>query len=150
MWTTCTRKYASWWSGVFDKLHFPQGFLAWAIEIARRRVKAHFSRKVRDEKRFAHLDAVTDAALRDANSQPVISQPSEDLLLRLRSCLGKLNDQQRKLIELRYGDKPKPWHEVAVQLADKEGKLRTALFRVRLGLRSCIQSRSDEAQFHEE
>ena len=77
-------------------------FLAWAREIARRRVLDYGRRMSR---RHALLEPEVLEALDAAAVNVEAEQPLEPRRDALRSCLGKVGGDARRILELRYGDK---------------------------------------------
>ena len=65
------------------------------------------------------------------------SSDADDVLQRLQGCLGKLQQQARSLVSLRYRELMKV-EEIATRLGQSATWVATTLFRVRESLRKCI------------
>ena len=113
---------------------FRQGtnFWAWACRIAHYQVLALRKRQRRDSRHLS-LDLIELLA----NELVVPQQLPERLLKALVSCMGKLSETNRNLIDLRYGEML-----LAPQIAEKTGRspvaIRQALFAIRKDLTRCI------------
>src|SRR5262245_55394696 len=77
-------------------------FMAWAREIARRRV-LDYGRRV--SRRHALLEPEVLEALDAASVAVESDQPLEPRRDALRQCLTKVGGDARRILELRYGDK---------------------------------------------
>lgn len=107
-------------------------FLAWASRIARNHVLNH-RRKLRrdrlvfDEGLFAELCERQAARADDASRYAEM----------LRECLGKLQDDQRKLVEERYspGGSVK---QIAESRSQTAGAVSQMLYRIREALMNCV------------
>lgn len=66
------------------------------------------------------------------------SDPPEELVERLRSCLGKLQESAREVVRLRYFQKL-AFEEVARALGRSSGAIRVGLLQIRRSLRVCIE-----------
>jgi RNA polymerase sigma-70 factor (ECF subfamily) len=65
--------------------------------------------------------------------------PDEDLLRRLKSCLGKLQDRSRDLVRQRYEELLRV-EEIARRTGQSAAWVATTLFRVRDTLRKCLEA----------
>lgn len=118
-----------------NEFQIDKPFLPWAFAIARFQVLAH----LRDRKRDRCL---LDTELVETLSR-TIEQQSEQLdstRSALRSCLQRLNDDQRRLIELRYFGQCSI-DDVAAAVGKKPGATKVAILRVRRILAGCIERR---------
>ncbi len=108
-------------------------FTAWAFKIARYQVMHQFDR----DKRDGNLVFSESTIERIADDTP--QDGSHDRLLRaLETCLGKLSDPQRSLINARYTP-GNSLEKHAESLGRTPGSLRIALFRIRDSLKRCIE-----------
>jgi RNA polymerase sigma-70 factor (ECF subfamily) len=62
----------------------------------------------------------------------------EELLVRLRDCLGGLQVRARRALELHYRD-GLPWQHVATQVGLKPNGTKTLVQRARAALRACLE-----------
>lgn len=108
-------------------------FRAWACAVARLEVKTH-------RRKLLRLGKVTlDEDLAEQLAQHC-EAPSGEVDERLRAldrCLGRLRENERQLLEHRYFSKL-PLEKFAVRCGRSVESLRVTLFRVRAGLRKCI------------
>ncbi len=109
-------------------------FIAWAFTIARLEVLHQRDRS----KRLGRLvlsEKLMDVLADEAPAHP----PHETYLAALESCMAKLSDTQREIIEARY--QPKLSLEIHARLTGRNpGALRAALLRIRSVLRECIEN----------
>ena len=115
-------------------------FLAWAFTIARLEVLHHRDRA----KRLGRIMLSPELTQRIAEEVPHdIDQ--KQYLYALESCMAKLTDSQRDIIEARY--QPGLTLEIHARLTGrKAGALRIALVRIRESLRECVE-KSVKASF---
>lgn len=132
----------------FQKLRSPDGFEPWAIRIAKNRILEHFRRRRKSNDRLVYLDAVTAAALQDCRPPDVSLSVTDERIARLRTCVAKLPNRAKRLLELRYGSKPNSWDTIAKELGGVATTLRTVLSRTRRKLHECIESPSNEVANH--
>lgn len=109
-------------------------FMAWALTVARLEVLHQRDRS----KRLGRL--VLSEKLIDVLADEAPIQPSQDrYLLALESCMKKLSETQREIIEARY--QPKLSLEIHARLTGRNpGALRVALLRIRQVLKDCIEN----------
>lgn len=107
-------------------------FLAWASRIARYHVLNH-RRKLRRDRLVFDEGLFAELCERQAARADDASRYAEAL----RQCLGKLQEDQRKLVEERYspGGSVKKIAESRVQTV---GAVSQMLYRIREGLMNCI------------
>lgn len=108
-------------------------FGAWACRVARFQVMAWARDRGRERMVFdeALLGALAESAQRQYGD-------SHDQRRALRKCLGKLNPEQRQLIQLRYeGTTVKA---LAQSLGKRANHVAQMLFRIRAALADCIES----------
>ncbi len=107
-------------------------FIAWAFKIARYEVMRQRDRI----KRFGRI-TFSEKIIEILSESDAPAKPDARLAA-LDSCLGKLNESQRKLIQARYT----PGHSIeqyAVNCGKGASGLRMALLRVRESLKNCIE-----------
>jgi RNA polymerase sigma-70 factor, ECF subfamily len=116
-------------------------FLAWAREIARRRVLDYGRRMSRRHALLEPevLEALDSAAVAVESEAPL--EPRRDAL---RLCLGKVGGDARRILELRYAEKTD-----VPQIAREVGRTVQASYailkRTKLLLRDCIDRRLSRA-----
>ena len=123
-----------------EKYEDGSNFLAWAFTIARYEVMHHRDRAKRDG-RIVFSDKLVDAI---AEVDP-IQEDNEQHLLALESCMNKLNENQRQLIQHRYS-KGQSLENLAASLQKPASALRVSLFRTRAALKKCIENQSPEGR----
>ena len=118
-----------------DQFESGTSFWAWASQIARfkvlNRLRSYGREKlVFDESFIAELADVAEDRLTEI-------EPRRHAL---DHCLRQLPTTQRRLLDLRYFD-GKSIEEVAGETDRPAGSIKQTLYRVRAGLRSCIEER---------
>lgn len=106
-------------------------FVAWACGIARMKVREAGRRAARQWRPLS--DDVIDAL---AASAPPQGEDDVRLAL-LAECVGKLPEQSRRVIDLRYQQSQKP-EEIARRMAWGVESVYVALSRARAALRQCV------------
>ena len=110
-------------------------FIPWAFAIARYQVLAHLRDRKRD--RLELMDPeLADLLSDEAEAQ---AEHFDDLQKALQTCVAKLPDHSRDLLERRY------FERLSIRaLADETERgtsaIKVALLRIRRGLRSCIET----------
>jgi len=108
-------------------------FRAWACAIARFRVMGH-------RRKLGRLGAeLFDDELAEQLAMECEAEPEEltDRLRALESCLGRLPEKERALIDFRYFSDSQ-LEEYAAQCGRPVDSLRVSLFRIRAALKKCI------------
>jgi len=110
-------------------------FLPWAFAVARFQVLAH----LRDHKRDRML---LDAELVEELAGEVEQQAEQIEFVRsaLRTCLRKLAETSRELVEKRYFE-TMAINEIAAMSGKTENAVKVALLRIRRQLAECVQNR---------
>jgi RNA polymerase sigma-70 factor, ECF subfamily len=109
-------------------------FIAWAFTIARLEV-LHQRDRAKRLGRLVLSEKLMDILADETPEHP----PHESYLAALESCMSKLSDTQREIIEARY--QPKLSLEIHARLTGRNpGALRAALLRIRSVLRECIEN----------
>jgi RNA polymerase sigma-70 factor, ECF subfamily len=123
-----------------DAFRRDDDFGAWVRGIARRLV-ANALRK-ENRRRQILSDHVTELLLAAASEElhPLAETIAEDRIAALRSCLEKVPDAARQLLQLRYFDELNPG-VIAGRLERSANDVRQQLFRLRRGLLECIEHR---------
>jgi RNA polymerase sigma-70 factor (ECF subfamily) len=117
----------------FEQYDRDREFAHWLIGIAKRQVAQHFREYHRDRHTFDQtlVDQLVDAYTEVADELP-------DREVALKTCIGKLNERGRDIIDLRYQQNLKP-----AQIADRVGTSPTAitslLHRIRKSLEDCVK-----------
>jgi len=112
-------------------------FLAWAREIARRRVLEHF----RKSKRLLPIDP--HVALRLAEAAERVERKSAGTAHReaLLGCLEKLPPESQQVLAACYGDSRASAADLAARFGRTEQAVHSLLYRIRQALRDCVSRR---------
>lgn len=115
-------------------------FGAWACRTAYFQVLSHRKRRGQsrllfDEQLLHHLADVVEHQTDDLDQRR----------LALRTCLTRLTDTQRELLDRRY-NRAQSIAEIASQVDRPEGSTRQALYRIRLALLNCIRRRLESGE----
>ena len=121
----------------FDSYDPSRPFIAWLIGIARLRMADAFRRQGRSPVVFS-TEAVEALSLAYAELEDGVS----DRLAALRSCMDKLNDRHRRVLELRYARRQSS-SEIAEQVGGSAGSIDVMTHRVRSALRRCIEHKME-------
>ncbi len=117
----------------------PDNPLAWLLTIARRRWIDRLRQREVHQRREQPLDALDDALTATfAEPDPELDQSMETEAAALRTCLGQLAPQARRIIDLHY------WQDcnaeaIARELSWRENAVRVALSKIRRTLAECVQ-----------
>lgn len=121
----------------FDEFTLGTDFLAWARRIAYYLVLEHYRSKKRenafyyDEQLIRKLDQSSDK----------LSDSSKDYLTHLKGCVGKLKQQDRKLLKLRYFENCKA-KEMACRYGCSIQYIYRNISRIHQLLLACIQKQT--------
>ena len=132
-------------SASFHKYDPNRPFVPWAMQIAKRRI-ADFYRKNKNAVCLfeeADRDLLAQAHAVQSKSHGAGGEVAD----RLESCLDRLPDKSRKLIDLRYRDGLKP-AEIAQATGRSSGAIRVALNKIRNALGRCIESANEQGGTH--
>lgn len=115
---------------------FKQGtnFHAWAFKIARIQVQHQYDRAKRETRLVFSESLINHIA-----NAATVNIPHERTLNILESCMNKLNDKQRHIVDARYT----PGESLELhgkQTNTSPGSLRISLFRIRAILRRCVET----------
>lgn len=113
-------------------------FRAWALTIARFQAMTHL--RLLKQRRWVTLDDDVAEMLADELEEQVDPLVTDKRIEALATCLGKLRAEDRELLMQRY------WRKVRLQdFAVSRGRslsgLKVQLFRLRAGLKRCIEDR---------
>ena len=112
-------------------------FGVWLRAICRFMILAELKRATRDrENREGYREHLQLTLLQEALGRAE-SGPDEDLLRRLKGCLGKLQETSRALVVHRYQQLLRV-DEIARRMGQSLSWVATTLFRVRESLRKCM------------
>lgn len=112
-------------------------FGVWLRSICRYMILAELKRATRDrQNKGSYQEHLKDRLLSEALARGG-SDTDEDILRRLRGCLGRLQQTARSLVTLRYQELLKV-EEIAARVGQSATWVATTLFRVRETLRKCI------------
>ncbi|MCP5542624.1 MAG: sigma-70 family RNA polymerase sigma factor [Akkermansiaceae bacterium] len=113
-------------------------FRAWALAICRFQVMSHL-RKLRQQ-RWVTLDPELIDQLADELDETIDAAREERRHKALKDCIGKLRDADRELLVERYWHKTR-LQDFAVCTGRSVSALRVTLFRLRAGLKRCIEDK---------
>ncbi len=120
----------------FEQLRDEAGFLAWAYEIARRRILAHRRTSCREVVCDPELvRRLAEAAERVEEREP--SSVQRDALL---ACLEGLPSHSRRLIAMRYDGNTNA-NTLAARLGRSVQSIYAQVKRIKMALRECVQRR---------
>src|SRR5690606_4797900 len=108
-------------------------FSAWSWRVAYFQSLARIKRRQRDRLQF---DEELVAQLADAAVERLIAY--DERRLALLECLKRLSDQDRALIQRRYGDDAEP-QCIAEEFGRTRRAVNQALYRIRQALLGCVQ-----------
>lgn len=110
-------------------------FMPWALTLAKYEIMSFYRDRRRD--RHVFTEEVATLMLRTASEElPDLNER----FTALRECIGKLSEDHREMVRLRYEDKA-PIARIAKQLARTENSIKSALVRIRQSLGNCISRR---------
>jgi RNA polymerase sigma-70 factor len=112
-------------------------FGVWLRTICRFMILAELKRATRDrQNRSGYTEELRDRLLGDALER-ADAGPDEDVLRRLKQCMGSLQETSRDLVRYRYEQVLKV-EEIARKMDQSVAWVATTLFRVRAILRRCM------------
>jgi RNA polymerase sigma-70 factor (ECF subfamily) len=117
-----------------------RSFTGWALGIARNKVMNYWTRQGRERHVFDQA-----AMERLADAHQVLLQTSESRRDALTSCLQKLSERDRRLIEQHYQQSQSP-QSLAVQLRTTVNAIYIRLCRIRLALLDCVKKTLQAAE----
>lgn len=120
----------------FESYDDERPFIAWALGIARNRIRMYFRQKGRDRQVFG--EATVDR-LEAAFAE--LSRSDSDKFELLQECVGKLDGRARQFCEIRYRQDLKP-AAIGELLGMNANAVAKALQRIRDQLRDCIERKS--------
>ncbi len=123
--------------GSIHKLRDEEGFLPWAIEIARRRVLVHVRQSQRTTILTPELIPILADAVKHVTETDCISDRNEALL----ECLESLPPKSREIITKRYDGSIRGVDELAEKLGRTMQATYGVLKRIRQGLRVCVEEK---------
>ncbi|MCM8537568.1 MAG: sigma-70 family RNA polymerase sigma factor [Lentisphaeraceae bacterium] len=120
----------------FGTFELGSNFKAWALQIAYYRIMDFRRRKGRENKKLIFTDEFYDAV---EQASKKLNPEDSDKRQSLLNCVGKLQDQHKKIIFLRYKER------VSIEeISEKIGRTVTATYRVisriRASLKKCINT----------
>lgn len=119
----------------FDKYDPSRPFVAWLIGIARQRLVDHYRKQGRQ-----HVELSPDALALLDQAYAETAEEIDDRLIALRTCMEKLPEHHRQIINRRYGFDD-PLSEIAKSIGSNAKAVNAMLVRVRKLLADCIQQR---------
>lgn len=119
----------------FDQFEPGTSFVAWAVAVAKLRIKELVRDRSRDRLvlNSEAIDAVADAAVDLRGEQ-------NDRQGALSRCMQQLGDHQRRLLEMRYTQALTP-ATIAEKIGKSANAVSAALMRIRTALHKCIDAR---------
>lgn len=124
-----------------DQFQIGTNFKAWAFTVARLQVMA-WQKRQKHRRVLAFDDDLLDVF---ATEMPAAFSDFEDRRKVLRTCMGQLPDEQRRLLTARYADSRTTIKACAAALGRSAGALRISLFRLRQSLKQCIRLNLEES-----
>jgi RNA polymerase sigma-70 factor (ECF subfamily) len=112
-------------------------FGIWLRSICRFMILAELKRASRDRSNKENYQEHLRAELFGRALERGVPEADDDVLLRLRGCLGRLQQTSRSLVTLRYQELLKV-EEIAQRMGQSATWVATTLFRVRENLRRCL------------
>ncbi len=112
-------------------------FGVWLRSICRFMILAELKRASRDRSNKENYQERLRAELVDRALERGVPEADDDVLQRLRGCLGRLQETARSLVTLRYHEHLKV-EEIAQRMGQSAPWVATTLFRVRETLRRCL------------
>lgn len=116
----------------FEQYDRDREFAYWLIGIAKRQVAQHFREFQRDRHTFDQtlVDQLVDAYAHVADELP-------EREVALKTCIGKLNERGREVIDLRYQQNLKP-QQIAERVGTSPTAITSLLHRIRKSLEDCV------------
>jgi len=119
-----------------DSFQIGTNFTAWAREVARRRIAAHYRLHKRDQQLLAFVES---PGLEAAFAAAEAACTAQERTVALHDCLGRLSPFVRRLFELRYAARL-GLQEIAARVGRQPESVRKAIYRSRIVLRTCIEA----------
>lgn len=117
----------------FEQYDPTRPFIGWLIGIARNRIaQAH---RVKGRRPIVFSSEVLDSV---ANAYIQMQPTEDDRLDGLNTCMAKLSDRHRRVIELRYA-RQLTSEQIADQVACSPRAVTSMLQRIRAALRQCVK-----------
>ena len=117
----------------FDGFEPGTNFTAWGIQIARYKILKHRRTKARDICQFTD-----EAFLQIMERAPLVVNGMADRVTALQSCLDKLPESERSIIEMRYEQDITP-KDIASRIDKAVSTVYKALARTHYALQKCVQ-----------
>lgn len=115
----------------------PSAFLPWAREIAWRRILAHR----RSTGRHRPLDPSLVQAIAEAAGRVDRARPASAFREALLDCLGRVPEETRRVLEMRYDGSVSGLEELAARVGRSVQGVYALLKRGKAALRECMQRR---------
>ena len=117
-----------------EQFDFERPFRPWALRFAYHRVLAH--RKNHKRSRLVFSDTLVEALSEGYQNDPTLA---DTRMTALQSCLEKLTESHRQLVDERYLGKLSV-NSIAQRLGSTPNRVSAQLYRIRRMLARCIQS----------
>ena len=119
-----------------DEYDSKRPFAAWAIGIAKNEILSYY-RSQKKEHRLLDTLAIESLTQTFTQQNPEIALMKKSMERALRTCLQKLGEKWRYMIELFYL-RDMDTQRIAQQLVMSHGNVRVTLHRIRRALRACV------------
>jgi RNA polymerase sigma-70 factor, ECF subfamily len=123
-----------------DSFTIGTNFLAWAREIARRRIAAYYRVHKRDQQVLCFVES---RGLERGFAAAEARGTAQERTIALHECMKQMSPFVRRLLELRYAARL-GLQEIASRVNRQPESVRKAIYRSRIVLRSCIEARLAE------
>ncbi len=123
-----------------DDFTLGTNFKAWAFTVARYQVMSQRARTKR-QKWMVFDDAIAERFAAEIDEDGEL----EDAFCVLDSCLSKLKEKDRELLQVRYASDLN-LEDYAAQIGRSAGTLKARLFKIRAKLRKCMEAQLKESR----
>ena len=118
----------------FDSFEPDTNFAAWGIQIARYKILKHRRSKAKDICQFTD-----EAFIQILERAPAVVNGMADRVTALQSCLDKLPEKDRNIVEMRYEQDIAP-KDIASSIGKTVDTVYKALARTHNSLQKCVQN----------
>jgi RNA polymerase sigma-70 factor, ECF subfamily len=115
-------------------------FMAWAREVARRRVADHYRKSARRQAALPLTNALVDVICDAFAENESVVGTHQERMGSLLQCLKRLSSRSRDVVEGFYHHR-QSLKQIAAGIGWTEGSVKVALSRARKALADCVQSR---------
>ena len=127
----------------FDEYDSSRSFKAWAIGIAKNKIRDHFRGQSQDKLVFSGeaLETIGESFTEDNEYMGAIRST-------LAWCMSQLSEQARDFLRLRYSSNLKP-ADIATRSGMSANSVRIRLHRYRTALAKCVNGRAEKQESSE-